>query len=126
MTKQLISSGSPYEKSVGFSRAIRIGNVVEVAGTAPIKDGKTFEGTAYEQAKLCLEIIENALEEAGASLHHVVRTRMYVTDVRLWEEVGKAHGEFFSEIRPVSTMVEVKGLIDPNMMVEIEATAVIG
>ena len=125
MEKLQITSGSPYEDSVGFCRAIRIGNVVEVAGTATIKDGKTLDGTIYEQTILCLEIIQKALEDAGSSLDHVIRTRMYVTDVTQWEEVGKAHGKFFGKIKPVSTMVEVKGLIDPKMMVEIEALAIV-
>ena len=125
MERLNISSGSPYEGKVGFCRAVKVGNTIEVAGTAPIKDGETLIGSAYDQTRLCLQIIEDALKQCGAELSNVVRTRIYVTDVSEWEEVGKAHGEFFAEIRPASTMVEVKGLIDPAMKVEIEATALL-
>lgn len=120
-----ISSGAPWEDIVGYSRAVRVGNTVEVSGTAPVKDGQVSGETAYEQTKVCLEIIEEALKKAGATLNDVVRTRMFVTDISKWEEIGKAHGEFFSSIKPATAMLEVSQLIDPKMLIEIEATAVI-
>ncbi|MFY0599420.1 MAG: RidA family protein [Cyclobacteriaceae bacterium] len=120
-----ISSGAPWEDTVGYSRAVRIGNVIEVAGTAPVKNGQILDGTAYEQTVLCLEIIMSALEEAGGSLNDVVRTRMFVTDISKWEEVGKAHGEFFGTVKPAASMVEVSKLIDDLAMVEIEVTAIL-
>ncbi|MFT6866018.1 MAG: enamine deaminase RidA (YjgF/YER057c/UK114 family) [Cyclobacteriaceae bacterium] len=120
-----ISSGSPWEDIVGYSRAVKMGNVIEVSGTAPLKDGQTLEGSLYEQTKLCLEIIQTALAKAGATLEDVVRTRIFVTDISKWEEAGKAHGEFFGKIKPATTMVEVSRLIDDKMMVEIEATAIL-
>jgi enamine deaminase RidA (YjgF/YER057c/UK114 family) len=121
-----ISSGAKWEDIVGYSRAVRVGHVVEVSGTAPVEGGKVIGvGDAYTQAKVCLEIIEKALSEAGASLNDIVRTRMFVTDISRWEEFGKAHGEYFKNIKPVTSMVEVKSLIDPDMLIEIEATAII-
>lgn len=127
LQRKLVSSGSPYEKPIGFSRAVRVGNSVFVSGTAPVgKDGKVAGiGDAGAQTKRCLEIIADALREAGAKLEHVVRTRMFMTDAQLWEEVGRAHGEVFGDIRPAATMVEVSGLLDPDWLVEIEAEAVI-
>ena len=124
--KQLISSGAKWEDIVGYSRAVRIGNIVEVAGTTAVQGGKVqFVGDAYNQAKLILKIMYGALIEAGATMDDVVRSRMYVTDINDWEAVGKAHGEFFSKVKPASTMVEVSNLVDPDMLVEIELTAII-
>jgi enamine deaminase RidA (YjgF/YER057c/UK114 family) len=121
----LIPGHSPYEAVVGFSRAVVAGGVVHVAGTAPIPaSGDPPEG-AYEQARLCLEIVGGALEQAGSRLEDVVRTRIYITDVEDWQEVARAHGEVFGEIRPASTCVVVSGLLDPRFLVEIEADAVL-
>ncbi|WP_109699495.1 RidA family protein [Chitinophaga deserti] len=126
MQRLNISSGAVWEAKVGYSRAVRIGNVVEVSGTVSA-DGDKIVGIndPYEQTKHALAKIEAALVKAGATLHDVVRTRMFVTDISKWEEVGRAHGEFFGGIRPVTTMVEVSALIHPDLMVEIEATAVL-
>ena len=123
--RQLISSGAPSEPIVGYSRAVRVGNVVEVAGTTA-QDGELVSGSdPYTQTRRILEKIGQALAQAGASFADVVRTRIYVTDISTWEEVGRAHGEVFAEIRPAASMVEVKALIDPRLLVEIEATAII-
>lgn len=122
----LISSGAPWEATVGYSRAVRRGNMIWVSGTAPVKDGKTVApGDAYTQTKVCLEIVQTAIEAAGGTMADVVRTRMYVTDISQWEAIGRAHGEYFAQVRPATTMVEVKGLIEPDMLVEIEAEAII-
>lgn len=120
-------SGAPWEKKVGYCRAIRMGNTIAVTGTAPIgEDGKVFAvGKPYEQAKRCLNIIEKAIAPLGATLKDIIRTRIFVTDISKWQEFGRAHGEFFGDHPPATTMVEVKALIDPDMMVEIEADAIL-
>jgi enamine deaminase RidA (YjgF/YER057c/UK114 family) len=125
--RKLVSSGSPYEKQVGFSRAVRTGAMISVAGTAPIGgDGHTVgPGDAGAQTRRCLEIIAAALTDAGASLKHVVRTRIFLTRIEDWQAVAVAHGEYFRDIRPASTVVQVARLIDPQWLVEIEADAVI-
>jgi enamine deaminase RidA (YjgF/YER057c/UK114 family) len=121
-----ISSGAKWESVVGYSRAVRIGNVVEVAGTTAMNGETIFgAGDAGAQTRFILKKIEKALAEAGASLQDVVRTRIFTTDISQWEEIGKVHGSFFKDIRPVTTMVEVKALIDPALLVEIEASAII-
>ena len=127
MTKRIsVSTGSPWEPVVGYCRAIRVENIVEVAGTTSMKDGKIIaKGNAYLQTIQILKTIEEALLKVGARMEDVVRTRMFVTDISQWEEIGRAHGEYFKDIRPVSTMVEVKALIDPELLVEIEAQAII-
>lgn len=120
-----ISSGAKWENIVGYSRAVRIGNIIEVAGTTSADGDKIVgEGNAYEQTICILNKIMKAIEEAGGKLEDVIRTRIFTTDISKWEEIGKAHGEFFSKIKPVTTMVEVSALIDKRMLVEIEATAI--
>ncbi len=126
MPRKRVASGSPYEPVIGFSRAIVAGNHVSVAATAPIMpDGAEPPVDAYEQAKRCLEIIVAALEEAGASVADVVRTRCYLVAAEDWREVGRAHGEVFADVRPASAMIVVTGFIDPRWRVEIEADAVL-
>jgi enamine deaminase RidA (YjgF/YER057c/UK114 family) len=125
LERRLISGHSPYESVVGFSRAVVAGDRVHVAGTAPIpREGDDPPEGAYAQAKLCLEIIGEALERAGSGLEHVVRTRIYLTDAAHWQDVGRAHGEVFGGVRPANTTV-VAALLDPAWMVEIEAEAVL-
>ena len=121
-----ISSGSVWEERVGYSRAVRIGNTIEVSGTVANIDGKVVGvGDLYAQTKCIIDIIKSALEEAGASLNDVVRTRMFVRDILEWQEAGRAHGEAFRDIRPVTTMVEVSRLIEEEYLIEIEATAIL-
>jgi enamine deaminase RidA (YjgF/YER057c/UK114 family) len=123
--RQRISSGAKWESIVGYSRAVRAGNRIYVTGTTAInEDGEIVGiGDAYEQARQCLRNIERALKRLDAGLEHIVRTRMFVTDISRWEEYGRAHGEFLKEVMPATTMVEVKALIDPRMLIEIEADA---
>jgi enamine deaminase RidA (YjgF/YER057c/UK114 family) len=125
--RKLVSSGSPYEPVIGFSRAVRAGTIVTVAGTAPIgPDRRTVgPGDPAAQARCCLETIATALEKAGASLRHVVRTRILLTRIDDWQAVAAVHGEFFREIRPANTVMQVSRFIDPDWLLEIEADAVI-
>ncbi len=125
--RQKVFSGTRWEEFVGYSRAIRIGTVIEVSGTIAVDESGSVvaKNDAYGQTIFILEKIRDALDEAGGMLEDVVRTRMYVTDIRNWELVGKAHGTFFKDIRPASTLIEVSSLIGPDYLVEIEATAVL-
>lgn len=124
--RQNVSGSSPWEAVVGYSRAVRVGNVIHVAGTTATVDGEVVAvGDAYGQTRAALEIVAGALREAGAGLEHVVRTRLYVTDIGQWEAVGRAHGEVFGSIRPAASMVQVAALIDPRHLVEIEAEAIV-
>lgn len=126
--RQVVSSGSPLEPQIGFSRAVRAGKYVAVAGTAPIgDDGSTVgPGDVYAQTARCLDIAERALQEAGASIEDVVRTRIMLTDVTQWKEAARAHGERFASVRPACTVVEVSRFIEPAWLVEVEIDAVIG
>ena len=127
MTERInISSNTKWEDIVGYSRAVKVGNIIEVSGTTAVSNGEVVgKGSFYEQAKFVFQIIENALKQAGASLKDVVRTRTFVTDISKWEEIGRAHAEYFKDIKPCATMVEVKALINPDLLVEIEVTAIL-
>lgn len=124
--RQNISSNTIWEDKIGYSRAVRVGNIIEVSGTTAVDGYRLIgQGNIYEQTKFIFLKIEKALKEAGAEMKDIVRTRMYVTDISQSEIVGRAHAEFFSEIRPAASMIEVKGFIDPELLIEIEVTAVI-
>lgn len=125
-TRRNISSGSPFEGTIGFSRAVRVGPYIAISGTAPIspEGGVAHPGDLYRQTLRCLEIIENAALSAGASRESVIRTRIMLTDISRWQEAARAHGEYFSEVRPACTFVEVSALIDPDWLVEIEADCI--
>ncbi len=127
MLRQHISSGSPWETITGYSRAVRAGHLIFVSATAATaQDGRVlYPGDAYQQTRAILARIEAALREAGSSLNDIVQTRLYLRDITCWEEAGRAHGEIFREIRPATSMVEVNRFLDPNMLVEIEAIAVL-
>jgi enamine deaminase RidA (YjgF/YER057c/UK114 family) len=127
MQRQLINSGSPFEKPIGFSRAVRVGDTIVVSGTAPIAPGggTAYPGDLYRQTRSCIEIIEDAIEKAGGRLEDVVRTRIMLTDISHWQEAARAHGECFGEIRPASTFVEVSRFIDAEWLVEMEADCLV-
>ncbi|WP_455245248.1 RidA family protein [Petrachloros mirabilis] len=126
MPRENVSSGGPWEGKIGYSRAVRVGQSISVSGsTAMTQSGLVGKGDPYAQTFQTLKTIEAALKQAGASLNDVVRTRIYMVNIDQWQEVGRAHGEIFRNIRPATTMVEVKRLIDPDMLVEIEADAII-
>ncbi len=127
MTRYNYASGAPWEDIVGYSRAVKVGNTIEVTGTVAINDQNELVGPddAYEQTRFIIQKIARILEQAGSGLKDVVRTRLFVTDISRWEEYGRAHGEFFGTIKPCTTMVEVSALIAPEYLIEIEATAVV-
>ena len=127
MQRTNYSSGAKWEDIVGYSRAVKIGNVIEVTGTVAVDENNLLigKGNAYEQTKFIIAKIEKVLQQAGASLKDVVRTRLFVTDISRWEEYGKAHGEFFKDIKPCTSMIEISSLIDKDYMIEIEATAIL-
>jgi len=127
MIRTNYSSGAKWESIVGYSRAVKVGNTIEVTGTVAADDRGNTVGIndAYAQAKFALQKIEKVLKQAGATLQDVVRTRMFVTDISRWQEYGRAHGEYFKDIMPCTSMIEVKGLIDPEYLIEIEATAIL-
>jgi len=121
-----VSSGTHWETVVGYSRALKIGDIIEVAGTTAVEDNEIIGiNDAYAQTVFIIRKIQKALKELDADLKDVIRTRLYVSDISRWEEIGRAHGQFFKDIKPASTMVEVSSLVNPNMLVEIEATAIV-
>jgi enamine deaminase RidA (YjgF/YER057c/UK114 family) len=127
MERKLVSSGSKFEPVIGFSRAVRVGPHISVSGTAPIAEGGgvASPGDLYGQTRRCLDIIENAVNQAGGKREHIVRTRMFLKDMSNWQEAGRAHGEFFKDIRPASTMIQIVQAIDPAWLIEIEADAIV-
>ncbi|MEP6836996.1 MAG: RidA family protein [Bradyrhizobium sp.] len=127
MERKLVSSGSIFEPKIGFSRAVRVGPHIAVSGTAPIAPdgGVACPGDLYGQTKRCLEIIEKAINDAGGKREHVIRTRVYLKDMKGWEQAGRAHGEFFEGIRPASTFIQIVQAIDPAWLIEIEADAIV-
>lgn len=126
MPRRSVQTGAPWEAIAGYARAVRVGNTIHVSGTSAMgPDGLVGRGDAAVQMRRCLEIVEDALHKLGAELRHVVRTRMYVTDITVWEPIARIHGEVFAAIRPATAMVEVSGLIDPDMLVEIEVDAIV-
>ena len=127
MDRQLVSSGSAFEPKIGFSRAVRVGSFIAVSGTAPLAPGggTVSPGDLYAQTKRCLEIIEKAINDAGGKREHIVRTRLFLKEMNNWQDAGRAHGEFFKDIRPASTMVQIVQAIDPSWLIEIEADAIV-
>jgi enamine deaminase RidA (YjgF/YER057c/UK114 family) len=127
MNRSNYSSGAKWKDIVGYSRAVKVGNTIEITGTVAVDDNSELVGgnNAYEQTRFIIQKIEKVLKQAGASLKDVVRTRMFVTDISRWEEYGKAHGEFFRDIKPCTSMIEVKGLIEKEYLIEVEATAIL-
>ena len=126
MKRKNYSTGARWEERVGYSRAVKMGNIIEISGTTAVKDGVVLhKGDAYGQARYIIEIASHVLKEAGASLENVTRTRIYVTSIEDWEAVGKAHGEFFGDIKPATSLIEISRLVDPTMLVEIEFTAIV-
>lgn len=127
MAERRVSSGSPYEQKLGFSRAVRVGSIIAVSGTAPIgADGKTVgRGDAAAQMRRCIEIVRAALDQLGGSLEDVIRTRILLTDIADWQSVGRVHGEYFGTIRPACTVIQVAAFIDPDWLVELEVDAVV-
>jgi enamine deaminase RidA (YjgF/YER057c/UK114 family) len=125
--RQNFTTGGPWEDIIGYCRAVKIGNTIEISGTTATKDEDGNDlTTTFDQTKAIIELLAKVLEDAGASLKHVVRTRLYLADISQWEQAAKAHGLFFKDIKPASTLLEVSRLIDPAMLIEIEMTAVIG
>ncbi len=127
MERKLVSSASPFEPTIGFSRAVRVGPHIAVSGTAPIAEGGgvACPGDLYGQARRCLEIIEKAVNEAGGKREHIVRTRIFLKDASRWQDAARAHGEFFRDIRPATTMIQIVQAIDPGWLIEIEADAIV-
>ena len=125
MKREEFSSGAPWEAVVGYSRAVKVGNLLFVSGTTAVDDQGNVHGNAAAQMQVCIEKVKAVLDKAGGDLSHVVRTRMFVTDIDDWEAIGRVHGEYFGRIRPASTMVEVSRLIAPEMLIELEVDAVL-